>query len=406
MQYLPRIRPSDEDNVIAALEHPDRVCCIELAATDAQLAKMSAVIQQPFPVLTHLAITSKSETGLVLPSGFLGGFAPCLQELDLAGTGLPSLPTLLSSANNLVRLSLHVIPRAGYISSDVMAASLATLPRLALLDIAFSSYSDQIPLRPTGIIPSVLPSLQVLFFTGDSKYLEDFLARICTPQLDTIEIYYWNQSAEFVVPQLASFIDRSDSLKKTLSGHCQITVDDDNVIDLDIGPSPETPTWSECGISISVLCEGLDEQISHLANILGSISPILSDVVHLTLKSIDFLSESRHRSEADHLDDLAWRLLRQFSSVQTLFVSDNTAVLVYEALEYVNQEMITDAFPALELFFLGKEDEGEENKDEGAVEELDRYRSSIHKFLNHRRDYGHPVTFVETKAEFEERLRS
>ena len=279
MKYGAGIGPNDEDNVLAALEHPNRVSRLELSVTGAQLEKMSAVIQQPFPVLTHISILSMCENGLVLPSGFLGGFAPCLQELDLAGIGFPSLPTLLSSANNLVRLSLHVIPRAGYISSDVMAASLATLPRLALLDIAFSSYSDQIPLRPTGIIPSVLPSLQVLFFTGDSKYLEDFLARICTPQLDTIEIYYWNQSAEFVVPQLASFIDRSDSLKKTLSGHCQITVDDDNVIDLDIGPSPETPTWSECGISISVLCEGLDEQISHLANILGSISPILSDVV-------------------------------------------------------------------------------------------------------------------------------
>ena len=63
MQYGARIRPSDEDNVIAALEHPDRVCRLGLSVTGAQLAKMSAEI--PFPVLTHLSISSECETGLV-----------------------------------------------------------------------------------------------------------------------------------------------------------------------------------------------------------------------------------------------------------------------------------------------------------------------------------------------------
>ena len=64
MQYGARIRPSDEDNVIAALEHPDRVCRLGLSVTGAQLAKMSAEI--PFPVLTHLSISSECETGLVI----------------------------------------------------------------------------------------------------------------------------------------------------------------------------------------------------------------------------------------------------------------------------------------------------------------------------------------------------
>lgn len=96
MQYGYHIRPQDEDNVIAALEHPDRVCRVRLSVTGSlQLGKMSAVIQEPFPVLTHLSISSKSGTELVLPSGLLGGFAPRLQELDLRGIAVSSLPTLL-----------------------------------------------------------------------------------------------------------------------------------------------------------------------------------------------------------------------------------------------------------------------------------------------------------------------
>ena len=402
IQYGALIRPSDEDNVIAALEHPDRVCRVGLSVTGAQLAKMSTVIQQPFPMLSHLSICSKSETGLVLPSKFLGGFAPCLQELYVAGIAFPSLPTLLLSASNLVELNLCNIPRTGYISPDAMAAHLAALPRLKTFDVLFNSYFDRIPSRP--IIRSVLPSLQSLLFTGDSEYLEHFLARIDTPQLDTIMIYYWDQDIEFSVPKLASFINRSESLKQILSGHCQITVDHDSVVDLNIGASPETPKW-ECktGISICVLCEGVDEQISHLGDILSSISPILSDVIHLTFKSVYFLSESKWMSQAEDLDDVVWLLLlRRFSSVRTLFVSDNMSVLISQALEYVDEAMITEVLPALELFCLGEEGKEEEEEEE----EEDRPMSGVHKFINLRQDYGRPVTFVETKADFEERLKS
>ena len=151
-----RIRPSDEYNIITALEHPDRVCRVGLSVTGAQLAKMSAAIQQPFPVLTYLSFSTKSETGLVLCSRFLGPFASCLQELHLSGIAFPPSLTLLLSTSNLVELSLCNIARTGYTSLDAMLAYLAALPMLKALDIAFNSYSDRIPLHP--IIRSVLPS--------------------------------------------------------------------------------------------------------------------------------------------------------------------------------------------------------------------------------------------------------
>jgi hypothetical protein len=407
MQYGAHIRSSDEDNVIAALEHPDRVCRVSLSVTDSQLGKMSAVIQEPFPVLTYLSISSKCGNELLLPSGFLGGFAPCLQDLDLDGIAFPSLPTLLLSASNLVQLNLCSIPRTGYISPDAMVAHLAALPRLKILDIGFNSYSDLFPLRP--IIRYVLPSLQSLSFTGDSEYLDDFVARIDAPQLNSIVICYWDQDIEFAVPQLSGFINRSESLKQILSGHCQIMVESDHDVYFRVGGPfhDETEEWDdETGFSVSILCEGVDGQISHLADILGCISPMLSDVFHLTIDSTLFISESERAFEAEDLDDVVWLLLlRRFSSVQTLFVSDTMASLISQALEYVDEGMVTEVLPALELFCV-EEDEEDEDEDEDEDEEDQPSMLSVHKFVTFFQDYGRPVTFVKTKYEFEERLKS
>ncbi|KAN0127881.1 hypothetical protein V8E53_014328, partial [Lactarius tabidus] len=275
----------------------------------------------------------------------------------------------------------------------------------------------RIPLRP--IIRSVLPSLQSLLFTGDSQYLEYFVARIDTPQLDSIVIYYWDQDIEFALPQLSSFINRSGRLKKTLSGRCQITIDIDNVVDFHVDglPLDETEQWDrQTGISLCILCEGVDGQISHLTDILGSISAILSDVFHLTIDSMFFISESKWTSEAEDLDDVVWMLLlRRFSSVQTLFVSDTMAGLISQALEYVDEEMITEVLPALELFCVEEDEDDEDDDDGDEGEDMDededededeQDRSIFHKFITLRRDYGRPVTLVEKKDEFEERLKS
>jgi hypothetical protein len=52
------IRNLDEDNIIAALEHPDRVRAIRLSLTGPQLGRIATAlaIQEQFPVLTHLIL--------------------------------------------------------------------------------------------------------------------------------------------------------------------------------------------------------------------------------------------------------------------------------------------------------------------------------------------------------------
>ncbi|KAN0137535.1 hypothetical protein V8E53_004586 [Lactarius tabidus] len=122
MEYYSRssILPSDEDNVIAALKHFDRVCGVRLALTSSQLGRITAVMKEPFPVLTHLWIryASKGGDGPALgrlPAEFLGKYAPCLREFVLDGIPYLALPKLLLSASDLIKLRLCDIPPAGYI---------------------------------------------------------------------------------------------------------------------------------------------------------------------------------------------------------------------------------------------------------------------------------------------------
>jgi hypothetical protein len=75
--------------VIAALDHPDRVICIEIMGS--QLEMLDTVLQKPFPVLTHLIIFSSDiilgeEPDLF--DGFLGGSAPRLEDLTLLDMSL------------------------------------------------------------------------------------------------------------------------------------------------------------------------------------------------------------------------------------------------------------------------------------------------------------------------------
>ncbi|KAI9455092.1 hypothetical protein BJY52DRAFT_685231 [Lactarius psammicola] len=110
------ITPDDSDSVIAALEHPDRVCDVSLQVIpDSLLGKVAMVMQEPFPVLTRLYLHSIDRSAPVLPAEFLGGSAPCLQIIHLYGIPYPALPTLLLSTGDLVEIRLHSIPPTGYI---------------------------------------------------------------------------------------------------------------------------------------------------------------------------------------------------------------------------------------------------------------------------------------------------
>jgi hypothetical protein len=155
----------DEDSLFAAFEHPGRIRQVHLRLMNPLLSQVFMAMRQQFPVLTHLTLEwLYYQRPPSLPSGFLGGSAPCLQYLHLEGTPLPELPTLLSSTSDIVHLYLNDILS---ISSELMVLYLAELPRLEFLHIQFKSGTsrpDRRLLPP--ITRNLLPALSSFEFWG------------------------------------------------------------------------------------------------------------------------------------------------------------------------------------------------------------------------------------------------
>jgi hypothetical protein len=88
--------PDDKlDNLVAVLEHCDRVRQIEITSpADFLWEKVVPVMDEPFPALKYLWFDSLGEEFLLLDT-FLNGSAPCLRSLNFASISFPSLPRLL-----------------------------------------------------------------------------------------------------------------------------------------------------------------------------------------------------------------------------------------------------------------------------------------------------------------------
>ena len=348
-----KISPNDDDNIIAALEHPDRVRCLKLPMTRFLFGKVATVAQGPFPALTELQLSLEGGSVFVLPSEFLGGSAPRLRMILLEGIPFPTLPTLLSSASDLVLLSLHCIPPTGYISPDVMVASLTALTRLNFLSIGFQSSTsrpDQSGRIRRGAAPPtrvVLPALTILRFQGASEYLEDLVARIDTPGLASIEITYFNQLV-FQVPQLFRFIGRTQIIEQAMEAD---VFPDTSYIALCLHSGPAKHSRPLLDLYFS--CQGLDWQLSHLAEVLGQSSTTLSNVHHLTI------SESFSSRSQSETDDIGWlALFRQFTALETLRVSGRQTGHVAHALNDATVDMVPEIFPAIHSLSLVGEPAG------------------------------------------------
>src|SRR6266404_475300 len=125
---------SDEDNVLAALEHSERVCFLGISMTTSSLERMVMAMRKPFPELTHLFLSSSpAPHAPLLPDEFLAGSAPELRAMELIGISYQMLPTFLLSARRLVDLRLFNIPSYDHFSPEVMVTTLAALTELTTL---------------------------------------------------------------------------------------------------------------------------------------------------------------------------------------------------------------------------------------------------------------------------------
>ena len=364
------------DNIVAALEYRDLVWKICLAIFEALVwEKYLVAMQQPFPELTDLLLWW-NDLALVVPDSFLGGFAPRLQLLQFDGLPFPGLPKLLLSATHLVDLRLHAIPHSGYFSPDAMAAALSKLTSLKYLRLRFKSPESCPDLESRRLPPStrsVLPVLKSFAFTGVSEYLEDLVTDIDAPQLSYFGITFFNDII-FDTPQMIQFISRTP-IPNALE-NANIVLDDSSAC-VTFGSQIDGVR-----LEVSILCEGLNRQLSSLEQVCTSCSPFLSTLKHLYIRESPFLLSDWK----DNTENREWReLLHRFTTVKDLYISEKIAPRIGPALQELVKGRATEVLPTLENIFL--EGPREEFESSGRVQE------GIGQFVAARQVSSHPVTF-------------
>jgi hypothetical protein len=329
-------------NIVAAsaLEQRDRVRHINLNLRGVLLGELFATMEKPFPALTHLCLSCGDHNEPAIPSAFLGGSAPRLRDISISYILLPSIPTFLFSACDLVKLRLDYIPQTSFPSPEAMVACLATLTKLETFFIRFYSLA----LRPDPVRLSyetrvILPSVTSFSFERGNTYLENFVACINTPRLNSIDISYARRHA-FRVTELSKFIERSN-LRPSRFGHATIRF---GVSQMSFSFCHETnPNDSVIAIKIEPLRD-LCEQAAEMTKLLHQASDLLSDVVHLKIE----LEAPREIDKYDYVDDIRWlELFRPFISVETLHVSFQFAESITHTFQEMPVEMVTQVLPAL-----------------------------------------------------------
>jgi hypothetical protein len=192
-----------------------------------------------------------------------------------------------------------------------------------------------------------------------------------------------NRLVDFPVAQLSKFVDRSIGPKLSLFRHWRVRVTFfDTFISFDVY-HPNRPGHRGRNI---ISCEGINWHVSDIAQVFSRFSATLFNVVHLELEEV----EAEPFEYLGNTDDVEWlHLFHQFSTVQTLYVSEELAEYVALALEGITGEMVTEVLPSIDLICLASQS-----------------ASSVGKFVAARRLFDRTVTVVDTQTEFDERLES
>jgi hypothetical protein len=338
------------DNIIAALDLKDRVSRINFwSIPSLELESFAAVMQDPFPTLTHLSLVSFDKMAPVISDSFLGGSALRLQYLRLQGIPFLALSKLLSSATDLVDLCLWNTPHSGYISPKAIVACLSELTRLKSFLLHFQSprsRPDRTSRFPPPLTRVILPALTCLHFKGVTEYLEDLVTQIDAPFLEDINITFFNQLI-FDILQLPKFLRRTE--KFTLLNRADVGFYED-LIKIEL-PLPRRTGTNRTGLHLGISCKTLDWQLSSLLQVCNSALPTLSTLEHLNLgHNIHGLNLLPRQ---DEIENTQWlELLRPFTNVKNLHILEKVAPCLAPALKELTGERVTEVLPALQNIFL------------------------------------------------------
>ncbi|KAH9955687.1 hypothetical protein BC827DRAFT_831092 [Russula dissimulans] len=367
------ITVEDEEAIILALKHRDRVRRIRLLLPNSTLRKLLVAVDEDFLALKYLylgPLTSDNE-GLILPKSFR---APDLRHLILMNFALPLGSPLLLTAMNLFTLSLQDIPPSIYIRPDQLLQRLSFMPELDTLGIAFynlvPSRNVERRLFHTPITTHVtLPNLRWFGFGGVSAYVEALLPWMSTPSLEKLQTDFFNQLT-FAVPHLTHLMNTNVNLR--FSSSKLGFYDEGLVVKTYPRKGAKKYAWSW-----SISCRHLDWQVSgatQIFNALHSVFPTATVDLILEYKRVS-ISPERHGVERTQ-----WReLLRLFGNVKTLHVSTTLVGELARSLLAEDGESPTDLFPNLEEISYSGTGDAED---------------ALAAFINIRQNAGRPVTLV------------
>jgi F-box-like len=365
------------DNIIAALEHNDRVCQVKLHNLSiSQLKCVAAAMHEPFPELTDLQLRTLVYDGPrpILPDSFLDGTASRLRSLELDYVPFLGLPKLLLSTTHIVNLTLHDIPRSGYIPPEAMATSLSALTSLESLFLHFRCPGPRPALEsrhPPPLTCSTIPSLITFGFKGTSEYLEEILARIDAPRLNHLGITFFNQII-FDTPQFLQFINRSPTLSALTRG--RIAFNSKAIIIEFLSP---TSDYGE--LNVRILCTASEWQLSSLEQVCASSLPPLSLLEDLYI----FEDQEYPPRWQDDVENTLWLdLLRPFVAVKNLYISEAFVPRIAPALQELIGGRTTEVLPTLDNILLRSFRPGAPRPP---------LHEGVGKFVAARRLTGHPV---------------
>jgi hypothetical protein len=343
--------PSKEarDNIVAALGLNHRVSGIWLKLTsESAWEALGPPMQRPFPALTHLWLGPGLSPKIEISRSFLGGSSRPLRDLLFAGVPFPALPELLLSATNLVRLRYDDIPLSGHISPQAMVAGFSALTRLETLSL-MSRSPRSLPARAIRNPPphsrTLLPALTYLRVQGIPEDIQDLVAQIDTPSLESMTIVLFHQEV-LEISELAEFVCRADKL--SLVDRAEVTFKLDR-ISITLSEELLRGRVDPKTLVLNPECPRSSLWVSYLTHFCSSCLPTLS-----AFESLNIHPPTRFTWQ-DVVDDsnTQWlELLRLFHNVKDLRLSGPVAPHVVQALKGLPVERVTEVLPALGIVFM------------------------------------------------------
>ena len=377
----------DEDDIVGALEDRDRIVGISLwRVTQFKVKKCLRVMQQPFPVLKSLDLDLECGKFPHLHTDtFLGGSIPRLKRLSLTGCHFSALPTLLSSASELVDLHIgdFLLTGRGQISPEEMSTCMSSLTRLQSLSINFRwrtelTYPTSQSPPPSTLAPTVLPALINLSLGGPHGYLEDLLTRIDTPLLEHGGLRFYDVPNVYG-PQIPQLIHRT-AMFNFPSG---VGVYIDKVVSFELLSSIDSEKKFYMSFPGSDTQTDLYTDVKLLEQLCARCRTVLSHIEHLRLGG-DVEYWYTGPLSAPWL-----KFLQPFTAVQTLHLSGSVMMPnVSRTLGELTEERAAEMLPVLHTLVLSWE-----------REEVSEAARLVEPFIVARKHSEHPVALKRCSGE-------